>query len=131
MSLSNTVKETLAKATAKALATDGPHGINVVPISMIKVNNDSIWLFDFFMNKTVLNIATNTSVALVAWTDMAGIQVKAEASYITQGAEFESAVNWVLTQNPNRVTKGLLVLKPTAVFDVSPGGMYAAEDLTI
>ena len=121
MSLSVKVSETLVTATAKALATTGEQGVNVIPVSMIKVNDDSIWLFDFFMKKTATNLATNTAVALAAWTNLVGIQVKASATYVTEGDDFDDAVTWVKTQNPDRVTKGLLILKPTAVSDISPG----------
>lgn len=125
------VKEALTHADAKALGTTGSHGVNVVPVSMIKINDDSIWLFDFFMDKTVENIITNHTVALTAWTGMTGVQIKADASYITEGEEFNAAVEWVRTQNPDRVTRGLLILKPTAIYDISPGGAFTAEDLVI
>lgn len=131
MSLSTKIAKTLTDATAKALATTGEHGINVVPVSILKVNDDSIWLFDFFMDKTITNITTNTDVALTAWTDMIGVQIKAVATYHTEGAEFDAAVAWVKTQNPDRVTRGLLILKPTAVFDISPGGEYEDDDLML
>lgn len=131
MSLSSKVTETLTTATAKALATNGAHGVNVVPVSMIKVNDDSIWLFNFFMDKTAVNITENSAVALTAWTEMVGVQVKADASHVTEGEIFEEAVAWAKTQNPDRVTKGLLILKPTAVFDISPSGVYEAKDLAV
>ena len=129
MKLSEKIQEVLKTATAKALATTGPHSVNVVPVSMINVVDDEIWLFDFFMDKSVKNVREDSSVALTAWTDMVGIQVKAEASYLTEGTQFEEAVAWAKTQNPERVTKGLLLLKPTAVFDISPGGAFSSEDL--
>tara|TARA_B100001989_G_C24318897_1_gene354173 strand:+ start:21 stop:437 length:417 start_codon:yes stop_codon:yes gene_type:complete len=129
VSLSTTIKSLLENASAKALATNGPEGINVVPVSMIRVNSDSIWLFDFFMNKTKNNLAADGQVALAAWTDMTGVQIKAEVTYLSAGAEFEEAAAWVETQNPERVTKGLLVLKPTAIYDVCPSGVFSEEDL--
>jgi predicted pyridoxine 5'-phosphate oxidase superfamily flavin-nucleotide-binding protein len=131
MSLSQKVRSTITSATAKALATHGQYGINIVPVSMLNITDDTIWLFDFFMNKTVSNIKTDTSVALTAWTDMVGLQIKGEAEYVTEGSMFDAAVLWVKTQNPNRVVRGLLVVKPTEVFDISPGGVFALEDLTV
>lgn len=125
------VIEALTQAAAKALATTGPHGVNVVPISMIKIDNDTIWLFDFFMNKTVANIKADPAVALTAWTSMTGVQIKALASYVTEGEDFEAAVKWVETQNPDRLTRGLLMLKPTAIYDISPGGVFMSKDLAI
>ena len=131
MSLSTKVNRTLVQASAKALATSGPEGVNVIPVSMIKVNEDSIWLFDFFMEKTSSNLAVNKEVALTAWTDMTGVQIKAEATYVTEGADFNNAIEWVSTQNPDRVTKGLIVLKPITIFDISPGGAFEAGDLKV
>lgn len=121
----------LTTATAKALATSGPNGINVVPVSMIKVQGDTIWLFDFFMNKTAINAQTNNLCALTAWTDMKGVQVKATHEYLTDGDQFAEAVAWVKEQNPARVVKGLLILTPTQIFDISPGGSFSADDLEV
>lgn len=129
MSLTPTISTTISSATAKALATYGPLGINVVPVSMIKVNDDSIWLFDFFMNKTIANIKSSPEVSLTAWSDMIGVQIKATTLYVTSGDDFDTAVTWVKTQNPNRVVKGLLILQPTAVFDISPGGAFEEKEL--
>ncbi len=132
MSLSKNVIDTLETAEAKALATQGPTGINVVPMSMIRVNDDdSIWLYNFFMDKTAENIQDNPSVALTAWSDMKGIQIKAETEYITEGDLFDESVEWCHTQNPDRVVQALIVLKPTEIFDISPGGAYEEVDLVV
>lgn len=131
MSFSKPVTETLENADAKAMATVGPDGVNVVPMSMIRVNNDSIWLFNFFMDKTAKNIQTNPSVALTAWSGMTGIQVKAEVDYITEGEIFDESVEWCRGQNPDRVVKALVVLKPTEILDISPGGAFAEKDLVV
>ena len=131
MSLSNKVIEALETAEAKSLATVGQDGVNVVPVSMIKVNEDSIWLFDFFMKKTEANVRANPKVSLTAWTDMTGVQMKGDVNYVTKGDEFDASVEWCHTQNPERVVKGLIVLKPTKIFDISPGGAYEEEDLSV
>jgi predicted pyridoxine 5'-phosphate oxidase superfamily flavin-nucleotide-binding protein len=131
MPLSTKVIETINIAAAKALATQGPAGLNVVPVSMVRVNPDNIWLFDFFMDKTAANLKQDKAVALTTWTNMIGVQIKAEAEYLTEGEDFDEAVAWVATQNPDRVVKGLIVLKPTDVYDVSPGGAFTESDLII
>lgn len=131
MNISFAINEMIATADSKALATYGPAGINVVPVSMIKINDEDIWLFDFFMNKTVQNIRTDADVTLTAWTGMIGVQIKAVASYVTSGETFDAAVAWAKIQNPKRVLKGLLVLSPTQIFDVSPGGKFEVDDLVI
>lgn len=129
--INSNLKAFLNNASAKALATNGSDGINVVPVSMIKANDDSIWLFDFFMDKTAKNTQTVEQVALTAWTDMKGLQIKAQVRYINSGDDFTTAVNWVATQNPSRILKGLLILKPIKVYDISPGGAFLPTDLVV
>src|SRR3989338_2963476 len=60
----NILKSTLETAAAKALATNGPEGINVVPVSMIRVNENDIWLFEFFMDKTAKNAEAGKKAVL-------------------------------------------------------------------
>jgi len=127
---SETIVNAIETAEAKALATMSQDGINVVPVSMVRVVDGKIWLFDFFMNKTAANLKNNPIVAFTAWSKMVGVQVKASAKYITEGQDFEAAVAWVFTQNPARVVKGLIILQPTELFDISPGGAFSVEDLT-
>ncbi|MEZ4200529.1 MAG: pyridoxamine 5'-phosphate oxidase family protein [Candidatus Paceibacterota bacterium] len=131
MAISATVKNIIETAVAKAVATCGSDGVNVVPVSMVRVNDNTIWLFDFFMDKTTTNLHKNELVALTAWTGMQGIQIKATATYHTSGDDFVDAVAWVKEQNPERVVKGLIVLTPTKVFDISPGGAFLETNLVV
>lgn len=125
MLISPTLKEILETAESKALATCGESGLNVVPVSMIRVNEDgTVWLFNFFMDKSVTNIKTDSRTSLVCWTKMKGVQLKADVEYIDHGEKFEEAVAWVKDQNPDRIVKGLLILSPTEAFDISPGGAF-------
>jgi predicted pyridoxine 5'-phosphate oxidase superfamily flavin-nucleotide-binding protein len=112
-------RTTLETAEAKALATTGPNGINVVPVSVIVVTETEIHLFDFFMNKTAENIKVESAVALTAWTGLEGIQVKAIAEYVASGEVYEAAVTTMQEQFPERVLKGVVVLSPQAVYDIS------------
>ncbi len=128
MTLTKTVREVLENAQSKALATNGPNHLNVVPVSMIKVNQETIWLFDFFMGKTAENVQQEPEIALSAWTGMDGMQIKGKAEYITDGDLFNQAKSWVKTQNPDRVVRGLLVLHPTDTFDISPAHTYATQE---
>jgi predicted pyridoxine 5'-phosphate oxidase superfamily flavin-nucleotide-binding protein len=131
MNITSTVKTILETAPAKAFATSCPGTINVVPVSMVQVHDSSIWLFDFFMDKTAHNVNVSSLCALTAWEDMKGIQVKGDVTYVTSGESFAAAVDWVHTQNPDRVVKGLLIIEPNAIFDISPGGVYTAEELGV
>jgi len=126
------IHEIILNAEAKALATTGPAGLNVVPLSMVKVNDDStIWLFNFFMDKTVKNLAAEPFVALTCWSALRGVQIKGNATYTTFGTDFDMAVSWVASQNPKRVIKGLITLVPAEIYDISPGGAFSPEELQV
>lgn len=119
MTIPNKVKDCITGAEGKALASSGPAGLNVVPVSIVRVNDNSIWLFNFFMDKTIQNVNAGGDVALACWSKLCGMQIKATTQYVTEGAKFEEAVAWVATQNPDRVVLGLLELTPTDCYDVT------------
>ena len=105
---------------AKALATHSDTGINVVPVSSLMVKDGTIWLINYFMDKTLSNILSNNHVALVCWRKMMGYQIKGEARYVTAGTEFDEAVLWIHSILPDRVVKGLIILTPKEIYDISP-----------
>ena len=125
------VKDTILNAEAKALATYGPAGINVVPVSMIRIKDTTIDLFDFFMNKTMQNLDQTSSVALVCWSNLEGVQVKGVVTQIKNGPDFDEAKQWVQTQNPDRVLQTVLRVAPQELFDISPGGAFTHDELTL
>lgn len=107
-------------ATAKALATYWSQGINVVPVSSIKIVDDSIRLINYFMSKTVQNIQDNNDVSLVCRKDMIGYQIKATAEYLQMGDRYDQACKWIAPLHPERKIKGLIVLHPTEIHDIAP-----------
>lgn len=119
MILTEHICATVRSADAKALATAGTHGVNVVPVSVIDVVEDSIYLYDFFMHKTIENVSSNASVSLAAWSGLQGVQIKADATYVQSGEVFTAAVSVMQERFPERTLRGVLVLKPTAVYDCS------------
>lgn len=121
MPLSPSVLDHLLTATAKALATTGPQGLNVVPVSTIKIEEGKIFLVDYFFNKTRENLQNSTEVSLVGWTGLQGSQVKAHHIYHTQGKVFEQTVAWIAALHPERTVCGVVELTPTEVFDISIG----------
>ncbi len=110
----------IEQAESKALATFGDLGINVVPVSSIKIVEGKIWLINYFMDKTLQNIIANKKAALVCWTKMMGYQIKGEVEYKTEGAEFDQAVEWIHQMLPDRTVKGLLILSPDEIHDIAP-----------
>ncbi len=121
LSFDDTIKNLLLTANAKALATYGPWGLNVVPVSVLQVHENQIWLFDFFMHKTVANIQVNSQISLVFWSGLRGYQVKGRVDYQVSGGNFNQALQYVAKNYPERKLKGLLILTVDEVWDVSVG----------
>ncbi len=120
MELPQKVVDILLNADSKALATTGPEGLNVVPVSTITLVDDKIWLMNYFFKKTLANILAEPSVSLVGWKGFEGYQIQGRVEYCDKGATFEEARQWVKERLPDRVLKGLLIMTPQNVHDVSP-----------
>lgn len=114
------IENFILSADSKAFATYSDQGINVVPVSSLKVVDGNIWLINYFMDKTLSNIERNPEVSLVCWRKMMGYQIKGSVSYKTEGEDFDEAVKWIKSILPDRVVKGLIILKPKEIYDVSP-----------
>lgn len=119
------LKRLLEGVTASALASTGPHGLNVVPVSVVMVKDDEIHLYDFFMRKTAENIQVEPKVALTCWSGFSGFQIKAEAVYDTAGEVYELAVIEMKERFPDRTLRAVIRLKPTAVYDIAPSASGA------
>ncbi|MAF81227.1 hypothetical protein CL628_04415 [bacterium] len=119
MRISDDIRAVIENASAKALATHGPAGLNVVPVSTVRVVQNTVWLFNFFMDKTAQNVVADPTVSLACWDGFSGIQLRATARYITEGAVFREAVEWVQPRHPDRAMRGVLVLTPTACYDIT------------
>lgn len=114
-------KEMLLKSHGRALATWGVAGINVVPVSVVDLDDDDIILYDFFMQKSVLNIKNSPNISLVVWEGFVGIQIKGQAIYECAGDFFQQAVTVMKVKFPDRILKGVIRIKVEAVFSVSAG----------
>ena len=114
------VEQFILSAESKALATFGNVGLNVVPVSSLRVVDGKIWLINYFMDKTVRNILDNVKVSLVCWSKMMGYQIKGTVEYKTEGAEFDQAVAWIKDILPDRTVKGLLIISPTEIHNIAP-----------
>ncbi len=120
MELLPKVTETILQADSKALATIGKSGINVVPVSTIRVVDGKIWLINYFFKKTLENILEQPAVALVCWKGFDGFQIRANVEYCDAGTQFEEARAWIGGILPDRIVKGLLILTPKEVYYISP-----------
>lgn len=121
MEFSQKIIDALLCAEGKALATTGKYGINVVPVSTVRVEGGKILLMNYFFKKTLENILEQPRVALTFWSGLEGYQVKGSVAYVDSGSVFEEARNWILNNVADRTLLGLLVLTPEEVFNISPG----------
>lgn len=116
------VEQALLNAEAKALATySETDGVNVVPVSSVRVIGNNVVLVNYFFGQTVRNIEENPDVALTFWSGLSGYRIKAKAEYQTKGDIFDEVVGWIKDTLPTRVVKGVVVLKTVAIFDISAG----------
>ena len=108
-----------------SVATASRNGIpNVVPIAFVKVKeNDTLWIADNFMKKTLLNLKENPNISLFLWgQDIKGCtQVKGTVSLKTSGPEFDEMIQWVHAKTPTLPAKTLLVVKVTEIYSCTPG----------
>ena len=127
MNLSEEVIKQIESADNKALATYCAGEINVVPVSVVRVVGGTIWLHDFFMDKTVRNVCEEPRAALAVWSGLSGIQRKGTVEYQTGGTKFMEATFWVTENFSERKLKGLMVFTPSVAYDVSAGESAGRE----
>lgn len=123
------VMEIILHADGKALATTGESGINVVPVSSIRISDNQIWLINYFMNKTYQNIVQNPQVALACWKGLEGYQIKGKACIHTKGLLFDGARAWIAEILPDRIVRGLIIIYPQEIYDVSASADRAGHKL--
>ena len=131
MKIPENIKEVLLNADGKALGTSSYGKINVVPISTIKIVDDIIWLINYFMDKTLENILVNPEVSLTCWKKLVGYQIKAKVKYISDPNDNDliQAKNFVAEILPDRIVKGLLILEPEEIFDISADAERAGKKI--
>ncbi len=127
--MEQTIIDQILNADARALATTGPHGTNVVPVSVIDVVEGCVYLYNFFMGKTIENLLAQPQVALTCWKGLEGIQLKADAAYITTGDQFATAATTMKARFPDRTLSGIIALTPTVVFDISADQARAGKEI--
>ena len=107
------------------LATASKNGIpNVAPIGMVFAKDpETLWVADNFMNKTRANVEENPKASLYVYGAGASgcLQIKADVTVATEGADFEQLVSIVHEKKPTLNPKALLILKITDLFTCSPG----------
>ena len=126
--LTQEMKDDLKKIKLIPLATAGPNGEpNVVPMGMYVLRDDeTLWIIDNFMQKSLENIKKNPRVAFYIWSldTASAYQVKGNIeSIVTDGPLLAEAKVIADGMRPGLPTKGLLIMKITDVYSVAPGPM--------
>jgi predicted pyridoxine 5'-phosphate oxidase superfamily flavin-nucleotide-binding protein len=123
--LTNEMKDAFSKMKTFAIATASVKGIpNVVPIAFVKVkSDDTLWIADNFMNKTLRNLRENPNISLFLWgPEIKGCtQIKGTVEIKTSGADFDEMRKWVHDKTPTLPAKSLVVVKVTEVYLCTPG----------
>ena len=125
VALNAEIKETFGKVKLFPVATSSKAGIpNVAPIGfVVLVHDDTIWLADNFMKKTLANVKENPHVALYMYDPDSRkcFQVKGTVEVKTNGPDYEKMKTMVHEKKPGLPAKSLLVMKVTEAFSCAPG----------
>lgn len=119
MELPAHVAQCIESSTGKALATNTADCLHVVPVSKIKVVDNTIWLVNYFMGQTITNITENPRVSLACWQGLEGYQIKGSVQYVTEGEIFSAMVEEAAAEFPDRTVSGVLIITPEELYDVS------------
>ena len=119
------MKEAFGRMKIFPVATASKDGTpNVVPIGVVElVSDDTIWITDNFMHKSLENLKTNPKIALYIWgPEIKGcFQIKGQASVKTSGKDFDAMKAKINAKNPAMPARSLIIVKITEVFECQPG----------
>ena len=119
------MKDAFSKMKIFPIATASNDGTpNVVPIAFCQLmGDDTIWIVDNFMNKTMANIRENPKIAMYLWgPEIKGcFQIKGTLKIVTSGENYDKMKMLVNEKKPGLPARTLLVMKITEVFECMPG----------
>jgi len=125
MMLNAEMKETFSKVKLFPVATASKVGVpNVAPIAFVQLkSDDTIWLADNFMKKTLANMKENPKCAIYVYDAESKkcFQIKGQVEIKTSGPDYESMKQMCHAKKPDLPAKSLIVMKVTEVFDCMPG----------
>lgn len=123
--LSEEMKTAFSKVKIFPVATASKDGVpNVVPIGFCQlVDDETIWIADNFMVKSLANLKENPNVAVYVWGPETGgcFQIKGKATVITSGEKFDKMKAIVNAAKPGLPAKSLIEVRISDVFQCAPG----------
>ncbi|MDD1680986.1 MAG: pyridoxamine 5'-phosphate oxidase family protein [Methanoregula sp.] len=125
------MKEAFSKMKVFPVATASKDGApNVVPLAMVRlVDDDTIWITDNFMNKSLSNLRVNPKVAIYIWgPEIKGcFQIKGITSIRNSGPEYEEMKADINRKRPELPARSLVIVKITEVYECKPGPTAGAK----
>ena len=125
VALTGDMKELFAKVKLFPIATASKKGIpNVTPIAFVTlVNDDTVWLADNFMLKTLANVKENPHIAVYLYDSDSKkcCQVKGTVEVKTSGDDYDKMKKMVQEKKPGLPAKSLLIMKIAEVYECMPG----------
>jgi len=123
--LTEEIKTAFSKVKVFPVATASKDGIpNVAPMGFCMLMDDeTIWIADNFMLKSLANLRENPQVAIYIWGPDTGgcFQIKGKVDVIDSGDKFEKMRSIVHEKKPGAPAKTLLEVKISEVFQCAPG----------
>ena len=125
------MKEAFLKMKIFPVATASKDGTpNVIPLGIVRLMDDeTIWLTDNFMNKTISNLRVNPKIAIYVWgPEIKGcFQVKGVTSIKNSGPEYEEMKARLNKERPELPARSLVIVRITEVFECKPGPTAGAK----
>jgi hypothetical protein len=119
------MKELFAKIKLFPVATASKKGLpNVTPIAFVQlIRDDTIWIADNFMQKTLANVRENPHIAVYLYDAESKkcLQVKGTVDVRVSGEDYEKMKKMVQEKKPGLPAKSLLIVKITEVWECMPG----------
>jgi len=124
--LTDEMKTILKKMRFVSLATASKDGTpNVVPIGMLilQPDDETIWVVDNYMNKTVSNLKSNPKASFFIWDPefSNSYQIKGTVTIENSGSDYEKAVKYAHEKRETFPAKNLLKMKIADIYYVTPG----------
>jgi len=119
------MKDAFSKMKIFPVATASKDGTpNVIPLGMVELHDDeTIWITDNFMNKTLSNLRLNPKIAIYIWgPEIKGcFQIKGVTAIKNSGPEYDEMKASVNRKRPELPARSLIIVKITEVFECKPG----------
>ena len=121
------MKEAFLKMKVFPVATASKDGTPNVVVEL--VSDDTIWITDNFMNKSLANLKANPKLAIYVWgPDIKGcFQIKGHVTIKTSGKEYDEMKAKLNKKNPALPARSLLIVKITDVFECKPGATAGSK----